>query len=306
MEEVLLAEDVRRQYGDTVALDGVSLSADTGDVLCLVGPNGAGKTTFVRAVTGTIESEGHVELFGEPPTAVNRDRIGLLPQSFTPHERLTARELVGYYAGLYDESRGVESVLEDVGLADASETHYEDLSGGQQRRTCVATALINDPDLLVLDEPTAGIDPAGRQALWDLLEQLADRGVTILLTTHDMSEAQRLADRVGLLADGRLVALDTPSQLVAAYGGESRLRIEGEIADSTLERIDTPADIRDGDLVISGITPTSIGPIIEQLDAAGVSYDSLTWTQPDLEDVYLELTDAERSPQMDTPTGGNR
>lgn len=306
MEEVLLAEDVRRQYGDTVALAGVSLSADAGDVLCLVGPNGAGKTTFVRAVTGTIESEGHVELFGKSPTAVNRDRIGLLPQSFTPHERLTARELVGYYAGLYDESREVESVLEDVGLADAAETHYEDLSGGQKRRTCVATALINDPDLLVLDEPTAGIDPAGRQALWELLEQLADRGVTILLTTHDMAEAQRLADRVGLLADGQLVALDTPPRLIEQYGGQNRLRIEGEIPKSTLERIDTPADIRDGDLVISGVTPTSIGSIIEELDVAGVSYDSLTWTQPDLEDVYLELTDAERSPRAGIPARGDR
>jgi len=292
MTEVLLAEDVRHSYGDTVALDGVSLSATAGEVVALVGPNGAGKTTLVRALTGTTDAEGCVELFGDDPTAVDRDRIGLLPQSFTPHERLTARELVAYYAGLYDETRDVEAVLDDVGLADAADTHYESLSGGQQRRTCVATALINDPDLLVLDEPTTGIDPAGRQALWDLLEGLADRGVTILVTTHYMEEAQRLADRVGLLADGRLVALDAPEALVADHGGDSQLLVDGAFDEAAVGAIDYPAQmtLRNGRLVVYGVRPESIGRVVDELDAAGVGYDSLTWKQPDLEDVYLELT----------------
>jgi len=292
MTEVLVAEDVRRSYGDTVALDGVSLAATAGEVLALVGPNGAGKTTLVRALTGTTDAEGHVALFGEAPTAVDRDRIGLLPQSFTPHERLTARELLEYYAGLYDETRDIDAVLRDVGLTDSADTHYEKLSGGQQRRTCVATALINDPDLLLLDEPTTGIDPAGRQALWELLEGLADRGVTILVTTHYMEEAQRLADRVGLLADGRLVALDAPDQLVADHGGDSQLRIDGSFDESTLSAIDYPAEmaLRDGRLIVYGVRPESIGNVVDELDSAAVSYDSLTWKQPDLEDVYLELT----------------
>ena len=292
MTEVLVAEDARRSYGDTVALDGVSLSATAGEVLALVGPNGAGKTTLVRALTGTTDAEGRVELFGVAPTAVDRDRIGLLPQSFTPHERLTARELVAYYAGLYDETRDVDAVLEDVGLADTADTHYEKLSGGQQRRTCVATALINDPDLLVLDEPTTGIDPAGRQALWELLEGLADRGVTILVTTHYMEEAQRLADRVGLLADGRLVALDAPEALVADHGGDSQLVVDGEFDAAAVDSIDYPAEtaLRNGRLVVYGVRPESIGGVVDALEAAGVGYDSLTWKQPDLEDVYLELT----------------
>jgi len=292
MTEVLVAEEVRRSYGDTVALDGVSLSATAGEVLALVGPNGAGKTTLVRALTGTTDAEGRVELFGESPAAVDRDRIGLLPQSFRPHERLTARELVVYYAGLYDETRPVEDVLADVGLADTADTHYENLSGGQQRRTCVATALINDPDLLVLDEPTTGIDPTGRQALWELLEGLADRGVTILVTTHYMEEAQRLADRVGLLADGRLVALDAPEALVADHGGDSQLVVDGEFDEASVDAVDYPArmTLRNGRLVVYGVRPESIGRVVDELDAAGVAYDSLTWKQPDLEDVYLELT----------------
>ncbi|MBX0293825.1 ABC transporter ATP-binding protein [Haloarcula nitratireducens] len=292
MDEVLVAEDVRRRYGDTVALDGVSLSATAGEVLALVGPNGAGKTTLVRALTGTTDAEGRVELFGESPRDVDRSRIGLLPQSFDPHERLSARELVAYYAGLYDETRDVEAVLDDVGLADSAETYYENLSGGQQRRTCVATALINDPDLLVLDEPTTGIDPAGRQALWDLLSGLADRGVTIVVTTHYMEEAQQLADRVGLLADGRLAALDSPSELVAEHGGDSQLLVDGSFDETTPERIDYPARtaLRNGRLVVYGVRPESIGQVVAELDAAGVGYDSLTWKEPDLEDVYLELT----------------
>jgi len=292
MDEVFVAEDVRRRYGDTVALDGVSLSATAGEVLALVGPNGAGKTTLVRALTGTTDAEGHVELFGAPPTAVDRDRIGLLPQSFSPHERLSARELVSYYAGLYDEARDVDAVLDDVGLADTADTPYESLSGGQQRRTCVATALINDPDLLLLDEPTTGIDPAGRRSLWELLEGLADRGVTILVTTHYMEEAQRLADRVGLLADGRLVALDSPERLVADHGGTSQLIVAGSFTDAALSMIDYPGEIerRDGKLVVYGVRPESIGRVVDELDSAGVGYDSLTWKEPDLEDVYLELT----------------
>jgi len=292
MDEVLVAEDLRRSYGDTVALDGVSLSVAAGEVLALVGPNGAGKTTLVRALTGTTDAEGRVELFGAAPTAVDRDRVGLLPQSFTPHERLTARELLAYYAGLYDETRNVESTLADVGLAGAADTHYEKLSGGQQRRTCVATALINDPDLLVLDEPTTGIDPAGRQALWDLLSGLADRGVTILVTTHYMEEAQRLADRVGLLADGEMVALDSPDRLMAEHGGDNRLLVDGNFTEAAVDAIDYPARmaLRDGRLVIYGVRPESIGGVVDELEAAGVAYDSLTWTQPDLEDVYLELT----------------
>jgi len=290
MTTVIEAENLRRSYGETVALDGVSLSVSAGDVLGLIGPNGAGKTTLVRALTGTTDAEGTVRLFGADPTAVERSRIGLLPQSFDPADRLTARELLSYYAGLYDDARPVQDVLADVGLADDSETHYEDLSGGQQRRVCVGTALINDPDLLVLDEPTTGIDPAGRRAIWELLEGLADGGTTVLLTTHSMAEASRLADRVGLLADGALVALDSPEALVAAHGGETRLDVEiaGEPPGSL--DLDAPWTAEDGRLVVRDIAPTDIGSVVERLAAAGLEPASLSWREPTLEDVYLDLT----------------
>ena len=287
---VIRAENVGRRYGETVALDGVSLAVGEGEVFALVGPNGAGKTTLVRALTGTTDADGTVSVFEQPPEAVDRERLGLLPQAFTPAERLTARELVDYYGGLYGESRATEGVLADVGMTDDADAYYEELSGGQQRRTCVATALVNDPDVLVLDEPTTGIDPAGRRALWTLLEELAASGTTIFLTTHYMEEAERLADRVGLLADGRLVAADSPSALIETHGGESLLRIEGEIGESVVDDLGYPAEVTGRGITVKDVPPEAIGSVVGTLSAAGVSYESLTWTEPDLEDVYLELT----------------
>jgi len=285
-------ETVRRTYGDTVALDSVSLSVEPGEIFGLVGPNGAGKTTLARAITGTTDYEGQVSLFGEDPRSIDRARLGSLPQSFSPHERLTARELLEYYAGLYDDALAPGRVLRDVGLVESAETYYENLSGGQQRRVCVGSALVNDPDLLVLDEPTTGIDPAGRRQLWELLEALAADGTTVFLTTHDMHEAERLADRVGLLADGELAAVDTPAALVDAHGGERRLTIETTtpLGDGDADELHYRSAIVDGDLRVFDVDPTAIGSVVDALAASGIETESLSWTDPTLEDVYLELT----------------
>jgi len=296
--DALVAEDVRRRYGDAVALDGVSLSVERGEVFCLVGPNGAGKTTLVRALTGTTAADGTVRVLGEPPRAVARERVGLLPQDFTPPERLTARELLAYYGGLYDEAIAADDLLETVGLADAADVRYEHLSGGQQRRTCVGSALVNDPDVLFLDEPTTGIDPAGRRALWGVLEGLAESGTTIFLTTHDMAEAQRLADRVGLIADGSLLAVDSPAALIDAHGGEQRLRVATDA--ETVPDLGYEADLIDGQLTVRNVPATAVGDVVATLEAAGVEYEQLTWTEPDLEDVYLALAGEEaRRPAAD-------
>jgi ABC-2 type transport system ATP-binding protein len=294
MQYAVVAEDVRRTYGDTVALDGVDLTVETGEVFGLIGPNGAGKTTLIRALTGTTDAEGRVEVLGSPPSAVDRERIGLLPQEFGPPERLTARELLGYYGGLYDPARPIESVLADVGLEEDADTWYENLSGGQKRRACVATALVNDPDLLVLDEPTTGIDPAGRRALWSLVERLADGGTTVLLTTHYVEEAEILADRVGLLAEGALLATGTPAELVAEHGGEPRLEVavEGDPVPATDALGSAGYEVvgtREG-FAVAGIAAREVGDVAAALDDAGVEFDALSWTQPDLEDVYLALT----------------
>ncbi|MFC4449680.1 ABC transporter ATP-binding protein [Halorussus aquaticus] len=295
MNDVLVAEDLRKTYGDTAALAGVSLSVEEGEVFALIGPNGAGKTTLVRALTGTTDPDsGSVSVFGTDPQSADPQRLALLPQAFDPPERLTARELVEYYAGLYDEARDPEAVLAEVGMADADDTWYENLSGGQRRRACVGTALVNDPDLLFLDEPTTGIDPAGRRSLWALIEELADRGTTVFLTTHYMEEAERLADRVALLADGEVAASGSPSALVAEHGGRTRIVVEtdadaGAVADA-VAGTDFEVEASDGQLVVAGVEPEDIGDVVAALNDRGVAYESLAWKQPTLEDAFLRVT----------------
>ncbi|MFQ3292974.1 MAG: ABC-2 type transport system ATP-binding protein [Halobacteriales archaeon] len=295
MSATVVADEVRRVYGDVIALDGVSLSVEAGEVFVLIGPNGAGKTTLVRALTGTTEpSDGTAALFGSSPASVDRSRLGVLPQAFRPYSRLTPQELLDYYAGLYDEVRSVEDVLSDVGLVDAADVRYENLSGGQQRRTCLGVALVNDPDLLFLDEPTTGIDPAGRRTVQHRIADLAAGGTTVFLTTHDMAEAERLADRVGLLAKGKLVARGSPAELIDDHGGDRRLVINVE--GSTSEGVDALADdkfeteITDGELRVYGVEATAIGNVVAALEAAGIEYTEVSWSQPSLEDVYLSLT----------------
>lgn len=294
---VVHAEDVRRRYGETVALAGVSLSVAAGEIFAIIGPNGAGKTTLIRALTGTTDADGDISVFGRPPREVARHRIGLLPQEFTPADRLTARELLAYYAGLYDETRDPESVLEDVGLTDSAETFYEDLSGGQKRRACVGTALVNDPELLILDEPTTGIDPAGRRELWRLIEELADGGTTVLLTTHYMEEAETLADRVGLLSAGELVAVDSPTELIARHGGDSRLVVEADDESLVWETLEAAGYDRlpEERHVAVPAGPKEISAIVEALEDADVAYEGLVWRQPSLEDVYVALAGTDAS-----------
>lgn len=283
-------DGVRKKYGDTEALSGVSLGVGEGEVYALVGPNGAGKTTLVRCMTGFTEpTTGSVKVFGEEPGGIDRRRVGLLPQDFTPPTRLTVKELLSYYAGLYSEAREVEGVLGDVGLLDSMDTMYSDLSGGQQRRVCVGAALINEPDLLFLDEPTTGIDPVGRRDVWVLLEDLVGQGTTVFLTTHYMGEAERLADRVALLDDGEIVEVGEPEELIREHGGDPVLVVE---VDGVVEAPDLGFDteVRDGELVFRGAGPRDINDVLESLEAMDLDYRGFRWSEPDLEDVYLNLT----------------
>jgi ABC-2 type transport system ATP-binding protein len=290
MDAAVVADDVTKRYGDLVAVDGVSLSVPAGTVFGLIGPNGAGKTSLVRCLTGTTNYEGEVSLLGRSPETVDRSRIGLLPQSFSPPERLTVRELLGYYADLYDEARDVSSVIAEVGLDESAGTWYEELSGGQQRRACVGITLVNDPDVLFLDEPTTGIDPAGRRDLWTLIEELAAAGTTVVLTSHSMDEVERLADEVAMLADGEVVAEGSPAALIAEHGGESRLEIRTEAGADPLADHGFRVEASAGRLTLHDVDAAEIDDAVDVLAAAGIEYESFTWTEPTLEDVYLELT----------------
>lgn len=286
--EAIVAEDVWKSFGEVQAVSGVSVRIDGGDVFALVGPNGAGKTTFIRCLVGTLApDQGRVSIRGQSTDSIDYSEVGLLPQDFAPHDRLTARELIRYYAGLYDDAQDVEEVLASVGLSAIGDRRYVDLSGGEQRRTLVGTAIVNDPAVLFLDEPTTGIDPAGRRDVWELLESLVARGTTIFLTTHYMEEVERLADDVGVLRDGELVAQDSPTALVSSYGGSNRLLIE---TSDHVHLDEFPVRETDNGVVIEGIGAGEIGTVVSALDSKQVSYSAIAWRTPDLESVYLSLT----------------
>ena len=329
MTAALSATDVRKAYGDVQAVDGVSLSIAEGEVFALVGPNGAGKTTLVRALTGTTTpDDGRVELLGTPPGDADRERLGVLPQSFAPPERLTGREVVAYYAGLYDGARDVDDVLAAVGVTDAADANYGDMSGGEQRRVCLGSTLVNDPDVLFLDEPTTGIDPAGRRTVWGRIEEQVAGGTTVVLTTHDMREAQRLADRVGLLADGELVAVGPPGDLIAAHAGAPSVVVDVTTAERpadaggssdpdagqpeepvaaarrALEEVGFDASTHGTEVRVRGVAARDVAGVADALDDADVTYSALSWREPDLEDVYLALAGETYAPGVGNADAG--
>lgn len=286
------ADEVRFAYDDVLAVDGVSMSIPEGTAAALLGPNGAGKTTFVRLLTGSLSPDtGSVELYGDSPKSGDRERLGVLPQSFTPPERLTPRELLTYYGGLYDHARPVEALIDELGLEEAADRQYRRLSGGQQRRCCLGIALINDPDFLVLDEPTAGIDPGGKRDLWEYLPALVESGTTLLVTTHDMVEAERLADRIGFFHEGQLLAFDTAEALVSEHLGHRRLLIECADDEAIAAELNG-ATIHDGTVIVDAVDQGELSALVDRALDVGVDISALRWEQPPLEELFTTMVDS--------------
>jgi ABC-2 type transport system ATP-binding protein len=281
-DSVISVRGLRKSYGATVAVDGVDLDIARGEVVALLGPNGAGKTTTVEILEGYRHRDGGtVAVLGEDPeqggrTRRWRARIGVVLQ-LSGELELTVAELVGQYAGFYPRPRDPADVIEVVGLRGLEGRRAQQLSGGQRRRLDVALGIVGQPELLFLDEPTTGFDPEARRQFWDLIKQLAADGTTILLTTHYLQEAEALADRVAVLADGRVAATGTPASL-------------GDRAHAAAQ---VSWDAPGGRQAVTTATPTKV---VAELAAAagGGEVPGLTVTRPSLEDVYLELIGATR------------
>jgi ABC-2 type transport system ATP-binding protein len=274
-------EDLRKDYGEHTAVRGISFQVRRGEVYGLLGPNGAGKTTTVEILEGYRErTAGRVSVLGMDPgprPIALRERIGIVLQSGGLYRHLTVREAVGHWAGLYAAPRDVEETIALSGLEAAAEQRTRTLSGGQQRRLDLALALIGDPDLIFLDEPTTGFDPAARRNAWATVRSLQELGKTVLLTTHYLDEAQALADRVAIIKDGSILAEGAPGELGAA---RRRYRVAWRDADGAHEReVENPTEL------LHELTGAAL--------ARGEALRDLSVTQPSLEDVYLELT-AER------------
>jgi ABC-2 type transport system ATP-binding protein len=278
-ESAIRARGLRKRYGATLAIDGLDLDISRGEVFALLGPNGAGKTTTVEILEGyRHRDEGTVAVLGEDPAATGRDwraRIGIVLQ-LTAEPELTVAEMVGQFASFYPRSRNPDDVIDLVGLRGLAARRGHQLSGGQRRRLDVALGIVGGPELLFLDEPTTGFDPEARRQFWDLIKNLAADGTTILLTTHYLQEAEALADRVAVMAGGRLVGLGEPATL----GG--RERDEAEVSWETSA----------GRRAVQTATPAKVvAELAAQFDG---EVPGLTVTRPSLEDVYLELIGARR------------
>ncbi|MGV9340068.1 ATP-binding cassette domain-containing protein [Streptomyces sp. NPDC003688] len=293
-ETVVDLAGVTKRYGDVTALDGVSLSVRHGEFFGVLGPNGAGKTTLVEIVEGMREADsGTVSVFGQSPWPRDTKllaRMGVQTQSSAFFARLTAGEHLRTVAALYGMSPEVATTaLERVGLTEKENARIDHLSGGQRQRLAVATALLNEPELIFLDEPTAALDPEARRELWELLKSLRSEGRTIICTTHYLDEAEALCDRVAIIAGGRVVALDSPRNLIRALHAPTRLlvptgRLTPEAA-LALDGVDR-ATVEGDDLVLETTVPNRVLPALGDL----VDIDSVTVRTPTLEDAYLSLT----------------
>lgn len=284
--------DLVKRYGSVVALDGVSFSVSEGEVLALLGPNGAGKTTAVEILEGYRRADrGEIEVLGHDPASGARefrDRIGIVLQETGIEDVLTVRESIDLYGASYSRRRSTNELIALVGLDEKADARIKTLSGGQRRRLDLALGLVGDPDLIFLDEPTTGFDPAARRKSWSLVEGLTDLGKTILLTTHYLDEAQHLADRIVVLNGGRIVAEGTPETL---GGARPVTTVSFNVPDpDDLPALRDQAEVAGQDVVYRTTDPTALlYSLTGWAIGRGVELAGLEVTRPSLEDIYLDI-----------------
>ena len=292
---------LRKSYGDILAVDGLDLEVFSGECFGLLGPNGAGKTTTVEVLEGLLQpDEGELEIlgmrWGEDDRAL-KQRLGVQLQETQFAEKLTVEETVRLFRSFYDRGRSPEEVIRIVELEEKRKAWVSRLSGGQQQRLAVACALVNEPDLLFLDEPTTGLDPQSRRQLWELVLDFKAAGRTVLLTTHYMEEAHRLCDRVAVVDHGRIIALGAPDELIAALGAEHVVEFALEpghdAPDEWLRRIAGVREVRrerDGIFLTVSAVHQSVPALLTALKERGLELARLTTHHATLEDVFVSLT----------------
>ena len=290
--------NLSRKYGNTVAVNGISFGLSKGEVFAFLGPNGAGKTTTVeileclRAPTGGQAKVLDYDVGKRSDQAEIRKRIGVLPQDFNAIDRLTVRENIDYFGAMYDHHLDADQLIQLVDLKDKRDEQFKTLSGGLKQRVGLAVALVNDPALVFLDEPTTGLDPRARRDVWYVIERLKKQGKTVFLTTHYMDEAEYLADTVSIIDHGQIIASGTPNELIDAHGGKKTLVVR-EAGEDGLKflppGISRPQLKNEGDIYI----PLNNGELTNILVAIGqtpLANKEIEVRRPTLDDVFLNLT----------------
>jgi len=296
-DAVITIEGLRKSYAGFEAVRGLDLEVERGEIFAFLGPNGAGKTTTVEILEGYRKrTSGEVTVLGEDPSHASRswrERIGIVLQQCKMPPELTVRETLEQYAGYFRDSRPVDETIGLVGLEHKADDRAGKLSGGQQRRLDVAVALIGDPELLFLDEPTTGFDPTARRQAWKVISNLRDLGKTVFLTTHYMEEAQYLADRAAIIVRGEVIAEGRPDELGRTTGADTeiRFRIPDGVATGELPRAFDRADAENGSLTLRTAEPVrALNQLTTWAIERGFELPSLEVGRPSLEDIYLELT----------------
>ena len=298
-EPIIQVEDLYKSYGAVEAVRGVSFAVAEGEVFGLLGPNGAGKTSCVEILEGLrTPDRGKVRVCGlDPETSGDqfKEKIGAVLQSTALPDKLRVKEAIELFAKFYRKRANTDELLRRFQLDEKRDAFYSHLSGGQKQRLALAMALVNDPEVVFLDEPTAGLDPQVRREIYDIIEELKRGKKTVLLTTHYIEEAERLCDRVAIVDHGRVIAEGTPRELKQKSAGTTRIevRLARPLSDGMLGRLDGVASSREfeGTYVLhSARPPQTIVALVKQLEAENNELQSLEMFSPSLEDVFIELT----------------
>jgi ABC-2 type transport system ATP-binding protein len=297
-DKVVQVERLSKKYKDTLAVNGISFSLSKGEVFAFLGPNGAGKTTTVeileclRAPTGGHAKVLDYDVSKRSDQGEIRKRIGVLPQDFNAIDRLTVRENIDYFGAMFDDQLDADQLIELVDLKDKRDAQFKTLSGGLKQRVGLAVALVNDPALVFLDEPTTGLDPRARRDVWYVIERLKKQGKTVFLTTHYMDEAEYLADTVSIIDHGQIIASGTPDQLIDTYGGKKTLIIR-DAGEEGLKQLPIglpKAELRNaGDIAIP-LNNGELTSILMSLGQTPLHDKEIEVRRPTLDDVFLNLT----------------
>lgn len=298
MNTVIEARNLKKRYGNVIAVDDVSFDIQKGEIFGLLGPNGAGKTTTVEMVEGLREPDnGSIRICGID-VLKKQDRvkeiIGVQLQSTTIYDKIRVGEAIDLFGGYYKRPLSTTEILEKVSLGEKRHSFTEALSGGQRQRLAIALAMVNDPEVLFLDEPTTGLDPQARRNVWDIIEALKQKKKTIVLTTHYMEEAERLCDRVGIIDMGRIIALDTPDNLIARQDLESAIELVTRNGGGEILRKFAPADkiVQEGNSYIVRTRNASslLIDLVRMSENNGIDLENISVRKATLEDVFIELT----------------
>ena len=298
-EAVIRVADLKKHYGDVKAVDGVSFEVARGEVFGMLGPNGAGKTTTIEVLEGLrVPDSGTVEVLGldvrKDPQSI-KERIGVQLQSVSLYPRLTVTELLDLFGSFFKHSLPTKQLIEAVDLGERADARSMNLSGGQQQRLSIALALVNDPDLVFLDEPTTGLDPQARRSLWDLVKGLQEKGKSVLLTTHYMEEAAELCDRVAIMDHGHILEMGTVPELIGRRFKERAVFFDTspKLPQDRLAKLGgvTRAAQEDGQTVLYSMdVPATVGALLAMADELSLEPRNLGIRQATLEDVFLDLT----------------